>query len=148
MAMYETMTIGNELILSEEKERLREGFTSHSLDHNTILISPEIERQIESSDSFNKLLTTALTEISYLLDKENGKIGYIVEVSVVHDYEYPDLKENVIRIKVPIKDPKYVVDLWYRVGYEVGKKIESIKEDTEEIKRISDNTRISFRILE
>jgi len=93
-------------------------------------------------------LTTVLTEISSLLNKEIGKKGYLIEVSIVQDYEYPDWRDNVITIKVPIKDPKYVIQLWSTVSDNVWRKVGSIKEDAEEIKKISDNTRIAFDILE
>lgn len=145
---YETIVDYRTLMLLEEKEKLKEGFIRESLDHSTLLVSPEIKEKLESNALFNKLMTIALSEISSLLDKEIGKIGYIIEVSIVQDYEYPDWRDTVIRIKVPIKDPKYIIQLWGKISDHVWTKIGSIKENAEEIKRISDNTRISFRILE
>ena len=133
----------------EEKEKVREGYISQSLDHNVILVSPEIEKQIETNKVFGKILETALSEITKKLDEEwHGKIGYVIEISVIQDYEFPDWRDNVIRIKVPINDPKYVLQLWDEVSDRVWDKIESIKENAEEIEKISDNTRIAFDILE
>lgn len=149
MTVYETMVIGKELILSEEKEMMREGYRPYSLDHGKILISPEIDILVDTNVAFDKLLSTALNEIIDFLDKEIGGIGYIIEVSMVQDCEYPDWIDNVIRVKVPIKDkPKYVLQLWDDVSDRVWDKISSITENAEEIERISNNTRISFRILE
>jgi hypothetical protein len=108
------------------------------------IISPEIKEQLRSNTIFVNILTTVLTEISSLLDKEIGRNGYIIEISAIHDYEYNDWRDNVIRIKVPIKDPKYVDQLWKIVNDNVWKKVGLIKEDAEEIKKISDNTRIVF----
>lgn len=149
MAGHETMTMGKELILSEEKEMMREGYRPYSLDHGKILISPEIDILVDTNAAFDKLLSIALIEIVDFLDKEIGRIGYIIEVSMVQDCEYPDWIDNVIRVKIPIKDnPKYVLQLWDDVSDRVWDKISSITENAEEIERISDNTRISFRILE
>lgn len=138
----------NMTLMSLEEERLREGFTRESLDNSTFLITPEIKEQLGSNALFGDVLTIALTEISSLLDKEIGKKGYLIEVSIVQDYEYPDWRDNVITIKVPIKDPKHVIQLWSAVSDKVWRKVGSIKEDVEEIKKISDNTRIAFDILE
>lgn len=144
------LIIGYEnIMLREEKEKLKEGYISQSLYHNKLLISHEIEKKIGSNRVFDEVLKTALSEISTILNEEcHGKIEFMVEVSIVQDYEYPDWKDTVIRIKVPFKDPKYVIQLWSKVSDRVWTKIGSIKENAEEIKRISDNTRISFRILE
>ncbi len=144
------LIIGYEnIMLREEKEKLKGGYINQSLYHNKLLISHEIEKKIGSSRIFDKVLKTALSEISRLLNEEwHGKIEFMIEVSIVQDYEYPDWKDTVIRIKVPFKDPKYVIQLWSKVSDSVWTKIGSIKENAEEIKRISDNTRISFRILE
>ena len=143
------MTKGHGMaMLLEEEEKISKGFIRESLDHSIILVSPDIKEKIESNASFNKLLITALTEISSLLDKEIGGIGYIIEVSVVQDYEYPDWRDNVITVKVPISDdPKYIIKLWKKVSRKVWEKVELIREDAEEIKRIRDNTRIAFDIL-
>lgn len=145
--MYGSIIDNMTLMSLEEEEKLREGFTRESLDHSTLLISPEIKERLGSNVLFGEVLTTALTEISSLLDKEIGRNGYIIEISVVQDYEYPDWRDNVITIKVPIKDPKYVIKLWSNISDKVWKKVGSIKEDAEEIKKISDNTRIAFDIL-
>lgn len=143
------LIIGYEnIMLREEKEKLKEGYISQSLYRN-ILISHEIEKKIGSSRVFDEVLKTALSEISTILNEEwHGKIEFMIEVSIVQDYEYSDWKDTVIRIKVPFKDPKYVIQLWSKVSDRVWTKIGSIKENAEEIKRIIDNTRISFRILE
>ena len=146
---YGTVIDIRKLMLLEEKEKEKEGYLPYSLNHSKILISPEIERLTETNVAFNKLLTTALYEISDFLDKEIGETGYIIEVSIVQDYEYPDWRDNVIRVKVPIRDnPKYILQLWDNVSDRVWNKVASIKENAEEIERISDNTRIAFDILE
>jgi hypothetical protein len=137
------------LMLLEIKEKVERDYTSQSLDHSVILISPEIKEQIESNKVFENVIETFLSEITNTLNEEwHGQIGYIVEISIIQDYEYPSWRDNVIRIKVPIKDPKYVIQLRNKVSCNVWRKVELIEEDAEEIKRISDNTRISFRILE
>jgi hypothetical protein len=136
-------------MLLEEKEMRREGYKPYLLDHGKILISPEIDILVDTNAAFDKLLSTALNEIIDFLDKEIGRIDYIIEVSTIQDHEYPDWIDNVIKVKVPIKDnPKYVLQLWDDVSDRVWDKISSITENVEEIERISDNTRISFRILE
>jgi hypothetical protein len=145
--MYGTIMDNMTLMSLEEEKMLREGFTRESLDHSALLISPEIKWKLESNALFGEVLTTALTEISSLLDKEIGKNGYIIEIGVVQDYEYPDWRDNVITIKVPIKDPKHIIKLWSVVSNKVWEKVGSIKEDAGEIKKISDSTRIAFDIL-
>lgn len=144
---YGTIMDNMTLMSLEEEEKLGEGFIRESLDHSTLLISPEIKWKLESNVIFGEVLTTALTEISFLLDKEIGRNGYIIEVCIVQDYEYPDWRDNVIAIKVPIKDPKRIIKLWNKVSDNVWKKVGSIKENAEEIKKISDNTRIAFDML-
>ena len=148
IGIHETIPGYEKLMLLEEKEKLKEGYIRQPLDHSTLLVSQEIERQIGSNRVFDEVLKTALSEISTILNEEwHGKIGYIIEVSIVQDYEYPDWRDTVITIKVPIKNPRYVVNLWYTVSDKVWKKVDSIKENVEEIKRIRDNTRIAFDIL-
>lgn len=135
-------------MLLEVREKIKEGFISESLDHSLLLVSSEIKEKLESDVLFDKILTVALSEISNYLDKEIGKMGYIIEVSIVEDYEYPDWRDNVITIKVPIKDdPKYIIRLWSTTSDRVWEKIRSIKERAEEIDKISKNTRIAFDIL-
>lgn len=95
------------------------------------------------------MIETALSEITRVMDEEwHGQIGYIVEISIVQDYENPNWKDTEIEIKVPIDNPEYVLQLWGKVSDRVWDKVASIKEDAEEIERISDNTRIAFDILE
>lgn len=143
-------TIMDNMILMslEEEEKLREGFTRESLDHGTLLITPEIKGKLESNALFGEILTVALSEINILLDKEIGKIGYIIEVGIVCDHEFPQWRDTVITIKVPIKDPKYILQLWNVIEEKVRKKIKSIDEDIEEINKISDNFEIDIEILE
>ena len=142
------MEVDMPMLLEEKKMRI-EGYKPYSLDHGKILISPEIDILVDTNAAFDKLLSIALNEIVDFLDKEIGRIGYIIEVSKVQDYEHPDWIDNVIRVKVPIKDnPKYVLQLWDDASDRVWDRISSITENVEEIERISDNTRISFRILE
>lgn len=136
------------LILQEERKRLNEGFTREYLGHNVIIVSSEIKERLESNVLFNKLLTMALYEITVFLDKEIDKTGYIVEANIVQDYEYADWKDVVIIVKVLIKDPRRVVNLWYTVSENVWKKVKSIRENAEEIKKITENFRIAFEILE
>lgn len=135
-------------LLLEELEKVKEGYTPNSLGNGIYLISTGVKERLSSHGLFTDVLTIALSETVSILDKEIGKGKYVIEVSIVQDYEYPDWKDTVIRIKVPFKDPKYIIQLWGKVSDRVWAKIGSIKENAEEIKRISDNTRISFRILE
>ncbi len=95
------------------------------------------------------MIETALSEITKTLGEEfREQIVYIIDVSIIQDYESPDWRDVVVTIKVPIKDPNYVVNLWYRVGSDFWKKLKSIKEYDEEMKRFSENFRISMEILE
>ncbi len=76
------------------------------------------------------MIETALSEITKTLGEEfREQIVYIIDVSI-------------------IKDPNYVVNLWYRVGSDFWKKLKSIKEYDEEMERFSENFRISMEILE
>lgn len=147
---YGTAADVRKLMLLEEKEKVeKKEYISQSLDHGVILISPEIDSQIESNKAFEAMIKTALSEITNALDEEwHGKIGYMIEISIAQDYEYPDWRDIEIEIKVPIDDPKYVLQLWDKVSDRVWNKVASIKENAEEIERISDNTRIAFDILE
>lgn len=144
---YRTIA-SNRIPILDVQEKIKEGFISESLDHSILLISPEIKEKLESDVLFDKILTVALSEISNYMDKEIGKIGYIIEVSIVQDYEYPDWRDNVITVKVPIKDdPEYIIRLWSTISDRVWRKIRSIKERKAEIEKISKNTRIAFDIL-
>jgi len=136
------------LMLVEEKEKLKEGYVHQPLDHSILLISPEIERQIGSNTLFDEVLRTALSEISTILNEEISKIGYIIEVSIEEDYEFPQWKDTVITIKVPIKDPMYIIQLWKTIEEKVRKKIESINADLEEINKINYHLDITIEILE
>ncbi len=136
-------------MLQEEKEKVEKNYISQSLDHSMVLINPEIEKQIKSNRAFENMIKTALSEIIDALNEEwKGQIGYIIEISIVRDYELPEWKDIEIDIKVPIDNPKYVLRLWDDISDRVWEKVASIKEDAEEIEKISDNTMIAFDILE
>lgn len=141
---------GYEDRMLEEKEKVEKiDYISQSLDHSMILISPEIKKQIESNRAFETVIETALSEITKSLDEEfRGQIGYIIELYVSRDYEIPEWINNVIRIKVPIDNPKYILQLWDKVSDRVWDKVASIEENAEEIEKVEDNTRIAFRVLE
>lgn len=136
------------LMLVEEKEKLKEGYVRQHLDHGILLISPEIERQIGSNTLFDEVLKTTLFEISTILNEEIGKIGYIIEVSIEEDYEFPQWRDTVITIKIPIKDPKYIIQLWKTIEEKVRKKIELISANIEEINKINRHLDITIEILE
>ncbi len=150
MTMEDVIAGYEDRMLLEEKEKVeKKDYISQFLDHSMVLISPEIEKQIRSNKVFENVIKTALSEITDILNEEwHGQIDYIVEISIVQDYEYPNWKDMEIEIKVPIDNPKYVLQLWGNVSDRVWDKVASIKEDAEEIKRISDNTRIAFDVLE
>lgn len=131
MAGYE------KLILKEEREKLKEGYVSQPLDHSTLLVSPEIERKIGSNPLFDEILKTVLSEVSIILNEEIGKIGYIIEVEIEPDYEFPQWIDNVITIKVPIEDPKYIIQLWKLIEEGIRKKIKLVDADQEEINKIN-----------
>lgn len=137
-------------MLLEEKEKVEEKkYISQSLDHNMILISPEINKQIESNKVFETMIETALSEITKTLDEEfHGQIGYMINIGVARDYENPDWKVTEIEIKVPIDNPKYVLRLWDKVSDRAWDKVRMIEENIEEIEKIEDNTMITFDILE
>lgn len=136
-------------ILLEEKEKVNKNYISQSLDHSTVLISSEIEKQIRSNRAFENVIKTVLSEITEILNEEwHGQIGYIIEISIAQDYENPNWKDTEIEIKVPIDNPEYVLQLWGRVSDRVWDKVALIKEDAKEIERISDNARIAFDVLE
>lgn len=137
-------------MLLEEKEKVEEKkYISQSLDHNMILISPEINKQIESNKVFETMIETALSEITKTLDEEfHGQIGYMINIGVARDYENPAWKVTEIEIKVPIDNPKYVLRLWDKVSDRAWDKVRRIEENIEEIEKIEDNTMITFDILE
>lgn len=150
MTMEDVITGYEDRMLLEEKEKVeKKDYISQSLDHSMVLISPEIEKQIRSNRVFENVIKTALSEIIDILNEEwHGQIGYIIEISIAQDYEYPSWKDTEIEIKVPIDNPKYVLQLWGNVSDRVWNRVASIKEDAGEIERISDDTRIAFDILE
>ncbi len=150
MTMEDVIAGYEDRMLLEEKEKVeKKDYISQFLDHSMVLISPEIEKQIRSNKMFENVIKTALSEITDILNEEwHGQIDYIVEISIIQDYEYPNWKDMEIEIKVPIDNPKYVLQLWGNVSDRVWDKVASIKGDAEEIKRISDNTRIAFDVLE
>ncbi len=136
-------------ILQEEREKKTEYFLQYSFNHSKVLVSSEINEKVESNKAFEIMINTALSEIRDVLDEEfHGKIGYMIEIYVFQDYDDPSWRTNVIRIKVPINNPKYVLRLWDKVSDRVWDKVLSIKENAEEIRKIESNTRISFDILE
>lgn len=145
---YKIITGYETLMLAEEKEKLKEGYVRQPLDHVTLLVSPEIERQIGSNPLFDEILKTALSEISTILNEEIGKIGYIIEVNIEIDYEFPQWVDTVITIKVPIEDPKYIIQLWKLIEERIRKKIKSIRADPEEINKISYHLDTTVEILE
>lgn len=136
-------------MLLEEKEKKEEDYISRYLDNNVILVNPEINKQTGLNKAFETVIETALSEITKVLDEEFlGKIGYLIEIYIFQDYENPDWRTNVIRIKVPINNPRYVLQLWDKVSDRVWDKIFSIEENAEEIEKVEDNTRIALDILE
>lgn len=141
--------IGYETLMSaEEKEKLKEGYVRQPLDNSILLVGPEIERQIRSNTLSDEVLKTALSEISTILKEEIGKIDFLIEVNIEKDYEFPQWKDTVITIKVPIKDTKYIIQLWKIIEEKVRKKIELINADIEEINKISYHLDITIEILE
>jgi len=108
--------------------------------NNFIEVSPEIKEISELDALFNDVLTTTLSEISFLLDKEMDKLNYQIKVKIEEDLEIPDWKETLISIKVPKRSPQDLIRLWKIVEERVRKKIESIKkENEEEINKINEN---------
>ncbi len=114
--------------------------TSSTIANNFTEISPEIKELSESNALFNDVLTTALSEISFLLDKEMDKLNYQVKVKIEEDLEIPEWKKTLISIKVRERNPKDLIRLWEIVEERVRKNIESIKkENEEEINKINEN---------
>ncbi len=139
----------DELLISlEEKEKLKEGYFNENLGHTTILLSREIKDRLRSNTLFFNVLDTAIYEISNILNRENDKMKYIIEVNIEEDYEFIQWRDTVITIKIPIKDTKYIIQLWKVLSENVRKKIKSIDADIEEIKKISHNLSIFIEILE
>lgn len=123
--------------------------TSPTIANNFTEISPEIKELSQSNVLFNDVLTTALSEISFLLDKEMDKLNYQIKVKIEEDLEIPDWKETLISIKIPKRNPKDLIRLWKVVEKRVREKIESIKEENEEeITKINDNLVIVIDELE
>lgn len=117
--------------------------------NNFIEVSPEIKEISELDALFNDVLTTALSEISFLLDKETDKLNYQIKVKIEEDLEIPDWKETLISIKIPKRNPKDLIRLWKVVEKRVREKIELIKEENEEeINKINDNLVIVIDELE
>lgn len=107
---------------------------------NFIEIDSEIKELSQSNVLFNDVLTTALSEISFLLDKGMDKLNYQIKVKIEEDFEIPEWKETLISIKVPERNPKDLIRLWKLIEERVRKKIESIKkENEEEITKINEN---------
>lgn len=123
--------------------------TSPIIANNFTEISPEITELSESNALFNDVLIVALSEISFLLDKEMDKLNYQIKVKIEEDLEIPDWKETLISIKIPKRNPKDLIRLWKVVEKRVREKIESIKEENEEeINKINDNLVIVIDELE
>jgi hypothetical protein len=118
------------------------------MDHSVVLISPKIEKQAGINPLFDEILKTALSEIYTVLDEEfHGRIGYIIEIDLEKDYEFPEWVDTVITIKVPI-DISYVIPLYLKIEEMVRKKIKSIKANVKEIEKISYHLDTSVEILE
>lgn len=114
--------------------------TSPTIANNFTEVSLEIKELSESNALFNDVLMTALSEISFLLDREMDKLNYQIKVKIEEDLEIPEWKETLISIKVPKRSPKDLIRLWKIVEERVRKKIESIKkENEEEINNINEN---------
>jgi hypothetical protein len=114
--------------------------TSPSMANNFTEISPEIRELSGSNALFNDVLITALSEISFLLDKEMEKLNYQIKVKIEKDLEIPEWKKTLISIKVRERNPKDLIRLWEIVEERVRKNIESIKkENEEEITLINEN---------
>jgi hypothetical protein len=140
--MRETMPGYENRMKLEEREKIDKNYISQSLDHNMILISPEISSHLESNKVFETAVEIALSEIVRALDEEfGGKISYIIELSI------DEWKDTVIEVKVPIDDPEYVIQLWKKVDTRARKKLRSISTD-EEINNIVYHLDTVFRILE
>jgi hypothetical protein len=124
-------------------------YTSPIIANNFTEISPEIKELSESNALFNDVLTTALSEISLLLDKEMYKLNYQIKVKIEEDLEIPEWKETLISIKVPKRNPEDLVRLWKVVEERIRKKIESVKkENEEEINKINENLAIFIEELD
>ncbi len=122
--------------------------TSPTIANSFTEISPEIKKLSESNALFNDVLTTALSEISFLLDKEIDKLTYQIQVKIEEDLEIPEWKETLILIKIPKRSPEDFIRLWKVVEERVRKKIESIKkENEEEINKINENLAIFIEEL-
>lgn len=114
--------------------------TSPTIANNFTEISPEIKELSESNALFNDVLINALSEISFLLDKEMDKLNYQIQVKIEEDFEIPEWKETLILIRVPKRNPEDLIRLWKVVEERVRKKIDSIKkENEEEINKINEN---------
>jgi hypothetical protein len=111
--------------------------------NNFTEISPEI-KEMSNNVWFDKVLTTALSEISFLLNKEI----YQIKVKVEEDLEIPEWKETLILIRVPKRNPKDLIRLWKVVEERVRKKIDSIREENEEITKINENLAIFIEELD
>ncbi|CAG1005978.1 hypothetical protein METP3_03766 [Methanosarcinales archaeon] len=123
--------------------------TSPTIANNFTEISPEIKELSESNALFNDVLITALSEISFLLDKEMDKLNYQIKVKIEEDLEIPEWKETLISIKVPKRNPEDLIRLWKLVEERVRKRIESIKkENEEEINKINENLAIFIEELD
>jgi hypothetical protein len=127
----------------EEREKVEKNkYIKQSLDHNLILISPEINDEIVLNRVFETVIKTALSEITDTLSDEfRGKISYIIDISV------DEWTDTVIEVKIPIDDPEYIIQLWKKVDERVRKRIRSISED-DEIHNIVYHLDTVFRILE
>lgn len=106
-------------------------------------ISPEIKELSESNILFHKVLTVALSEINFLLDKENYKI----KIRIKEDIEFPQWKEIVIDIFIKVNYDN-LIEFWTMIEEKVRNKILSIKvENKEEIESINKNLAIFIEKL-
>jgi hypothetical protein len=117
--------------------------------NNFVEVSPEIREISELNALFNDVLTISLSEISFLLDKEEDKLNYQINVKIEEDSEIPEWKETLISIKVQKRNPEDLIRLWGIVEERVRKKIESIKvKNEEEINKINENLAIVIEELD
>ncbi len=117
--------------------------------NNFVEVSPEIKEKSELNALFNDVLTITLSEISFLLDKEEDKLKYQINVKIEDDLEIPEWKETLISIKVHGRNHEDLIRLWGIVEERVRKKIESIKvKNEEEITKINENLAIVIEELD
>ena len=108
-------------------------------------ISSEI-REMSTDTYFNEIFRNILSEIDFLLGKED--LIYQVNVKIEPDIEIPEWEEILFLIRIPRINHKELIRLWKKIGENVREKIELIEIDSEATKKKYENISIILEEFE